>query len=268
MTPLSARIIVIDDPADERIAAYRDVRERDLVGRRGLFVAEGQVVLRNLLATPLCRTLSVLVDARRIPALEPLLETLDAPIYAAPQALLDSITGFHLHRGILAIGERTAVPTARELVAGAPKQAPLVFLSGISNHDNMGGIFRNAAAFGAAGIVIDSTCCDPLYRKAIRVSVGAALRVPFARLEEGGDFAGLAASHGRLAIALSPRGGRNLRDWRPEAPVALILGSEGEGLPQEIMDRCERVSILMAEGFDSLNVATTSGIVLHHFRRP
>ena len=130
----------------------------------------------------------------------------------------------------------------------------------------MGGVFRNAAAFGADAVILDSQCCDPLYRKAIRVSVGATLTVPFARLDADEDALGLIARHGIEPIALSPKGTLPLADLASPDRVAVLLGSEGDGLPPEVLARARSVRIPMAKGVDSLNVATASGIVLHHLR--
>jgi tRNA G18 (ribose-2'-O)-methylase SpoU len=128
----------------------------------------------------------------------------------------------------------------------------------------MGGIFRNAAAFGASAVLLDSDCCDPLYRKAIRVSVGAALAVAFARLPRGEDALALLAGHGFAALALTPTGGMALTEVAIPGRVAALFGTEGPGLPADILARSRTVRIAMADGIDSLNVATTSGIVLHH----
>ena len=137
-------------------------------------------------------------------------------------------------------------------------------LSAIANHDNMGGIFRNAAAFGIGAVLLDSDCCDPLYRKAIRVSIGAALLVPFARLPRDADPIDLLDRHGFKPLALSPAGKTTLASWRPASRNAVLLGAEGSGLAKPLMARAIDIRIPMAPGFDSLNVATTSGIVLHH----
>jgi tRNA G18 (ribose-2'-O)-methylase SpoU len=138
-----------------------------------------------------------------------------------------------------------------------------VGLSGIANHDNMGGIFRNAAAFGADAVLLDAACCDPLYRKAIRVSVGAALTVPFARLRPDQDLAQALAGAGLEVVALSPRGAAELCELRCGPRVAVLFGAEGPGLAPELLARTRTVRIAMAGDFDSLNVATTSGLVLH-----
>jgi tRNA G18 (ribose-2'-O)-methylase SpoU len=258
--------IPIDDPDDPRIADYRDIRERDLVGRRGLFVAEGEVVLRLLVRAPRMETVSVLVAAQRVPRLTETLALLPqtVPVYAASQAVLDAIAGFPLHRGILALGRRRSPPMAEDLLSTLPPRALVVGLHGIANHDNMGALFRNAAAFGASAVLLDSTCCDPLYRKAIRVSVGAALTMPFARLDPGADMIAAMTAHGVTPLALSPAGRMALAAVTRPPRAGLILGAEGPGLPQEMLDRSMSVSIPMASGFDSLNVAVAAGIVLHH----
>ncbi len=246
------------------MAAYRDIRERDLVGRQGLFIAEGEVVLRMLAASHQCEILSVLVADKRVEALEPILHQLPSgvPVYAAGQVVMDAVVGFPIHRGILALGRRRSVPAARDLLASLGDRALVLALSGIANHDNMGGLFRNAAAFGVDAVILDETCCDPLYRKAIRVSVGASLILPYATME-GDLVTGLAAA-GLEPLALSPGGDCDLVDLVPPSRAAVILGAEGPGLSAEILSRARGIRIPMAAGFDSLNVATTSGIVLHH----
>ncbi len=258
-------IVRIRDAGDPRLEAYRAVRERDLAGREGLFVAEGRVVLEKAVAAMPEAIASVLVTEARLESLAEVLAGLpsDTPVYAAGQGAMDEVVGFPIHRGILAVGRRPDRDPA-SLLAGMPPQALVVGLIGIANHDNMGGIFRNAAAFGAAAVLLDDTCCDPLYRKAIRVSVGAALTVPFAR---AGDATALTASLARAGfetLALSPRGDVELADLRGGPKVAALFGAEGPGLPEAVLADAQAVRIAMAGGFDSLNVATTSGIVLHH----
>ena len=241
------------------------MRERDLVGRQGLFVAEGEVVLRVLARSPLMEPVSVLLAEKRVAGLADALADLPVgtPIYAASQAVMDAVVGFPIHRGILALGRRRETPPAAELLAGLPKgRATILALCGIANHDNMGGLFRNAAAFGADAVLVDADCCDPLYRKAIRVSVGASLRVPFSRLERGEDVVDVVKAAGFEPLALSPRGETSLAELERPERAAVLLGAEGPGLPDEVLARCWTVSIPMAAGFDSLNVAVTGGIVL------
>jgi tRNA G18 (ribose-2'-O)-methylase SpoU len=260
-------VIPIDDAADPRIAPYRDVRERDLVGRQGLFIAEGAVVVRTLLEGSLHQPVSLLVAEKRLPGLGQLLALAarGTPIYAASQAVMDAVVGFPIHRGILALGRRAAFPSAGDLLQAGDGHAMAVVAFGIANHDNMGGIFRNAAAFGASCVLLHGDCCDPLYRKAIRVSVGAALTVPFARFDGAADPMELLAGHDYRALALSPAGTTALRDLPArDGRTAVLVGAEGPGLPPSVLTRAESVRIEMAGSLDSLNVATASGIVLHH----
>ena len=211
------RPILITDPGDPQIAAFREVRERDLVGRQGRFVAEGEVVLRALLS-----------DASR-----------------------------HEAEAVLIAESRWPRPDRDDIALA---------VVGVGNHDNMGGLFRAAAGFGARGVLLDPGCCDPLYRKAIRVSVGAALTTPFARLESGADIAEVLIGLGYQPLALSPEGGERLADLRRDGPAAVVVGAEGPGLSETLMARCRRVSIPMATGWDSLNVATAAAIALHQLR--
>jgi len=257
------RVETVADPGDPRVADYVGVRERDLVGRAGLFIAEGAVVLEKLVASGRHPLRSVLVAEHRLEALRSRLDGLGEAVlvYAAAQGVMDALVGFHIHRGVLAVGER-AEPTAAALLDGLPERALVVGLCRIANHDNMGGLFRNAAAFGADAVLLDAGCCDPLYRKAIRVSVGAALTTPFATLAAGEDMAQALASRGFEVLALSPSGEGRLADLTAAPRQAALFGAEGPGLPTDLLARSRTLAIPMAAGFDSLNVATTSGIVL------
>ncbi len=259
------QIISIFDPDDNRIRDYRAIRERDLT-RHDHFIAEGEVVLRVLIRSKLCRPVSVMVVENRLEGLLPQLDGLEpgVVVYRVSQAVIDSVVGFSVHRGILALGRRVTIPEPSDLLDRLAPSGLVIALFGIANHDNMGGIFRNAAAFGAMGIVLDSTCCDPLYRKAIRVSVGGTLVMPFARFDKEDDPLSILEREGYEPIALTPRGDETLAQLRCSGRVAVLLGSEGPGLPPAILARSRTVTIPMAGGFDSLNVATTSGIVLHH----
>src|SRR3954454_16371168 len=256
----------ITDPDDPRIEAYRAVRERDLVGRLDRFVVEGEVVLRVFLARSRFRAESLLVADNRLPVLADLLSTLDeaVPVYTAGRRVMGAIGGLPIHRGILAIGRRPPPRPAGELLARLPDRALVVGLVGIANHDNVGGIFRNAAAFGADAVLLDGGTCDPLYRKAIRVSVGGSLVVPFARAESPDDVLTSLETAGFERISLSPSGHERLGAVERRARTALLLGAEGSGLPRDLLFRTRSVAIPMSGGFDSLNVATTSGIALHH----
>lgn len=262
--------IFIDDPEDARVAPYRAVRERDVVGRGERFVAEGEVVLRLLLSERSRHGVeSVLVAERRLAGLADLLAKAPAhaPVLVAGQAVMDSVVGFHIHRGVLAIGRRASDAGAAALLASLPDRALVVGLVGVSNHDNVGAIFRNAAAFGAGAVLLDETSCDPLYRKAIRVSVGASLTTPFSRGGSGAALLDALDGAGFETIALSPSGAARLDEVAPAPRTALLLGAEGPGLPPELMARMRTARIDMAAGFDSLNVATTSGVALYELRR-
>ncbi len=263
-------MIRIDDPEDPRIAGFRDIRERDLTGRQGLFVAEGEVVLNVLTSDrSLCRPVALLLDRKRVGGLAGVLARLaeETPVYVAEPPVLDAIAGFHLHRGILALGEKPPVRTLEACLAEMGPDAVVVAACGIGNHDNMGGLFRNAAAFGADAVLLDAQCCDPFYRKAIRVSVGAVLRTPMAvGIDALAMVEGLKAA-GFEVIALTP-GAREPLDRAPRGGrVAILLGPEGPGLSPEVIARCRPVGIPMSGGFDSLNVSVASGIALHHFSR-
>ncbi|MER9328399.1 RNA methyltransferase [Mesorhizobium sp. M0488] len=259
--------IRIDDPRDPRVAAYLDIRERDLAGRQGRFVAEGKVVLDLLLSAGRFSAESVLVLENRLAGLEDILRKApgDLPVYVATGAVMDAIAGFHMHRGILAIGRKGTQQQAEALLDALPAQALVLVLVGIANHDNMGSIFRNAAAFGADAVFMDATCCDPLYRKAIRVSVGAALKIPFASFTDAAGFTAELDRRFYGQFALSPRGHTDIRDAQRSERLALYLGTEGEGLPESLLARLQTVRIGMAQDFDSLNVAAASAIALHHF---
>ncbi len=261
----NVKTIRIDNPDDPRVAAYRDIRERDLVGRQGRFIAEGTVVLRSLLASPRFAVESALVLENRLAGIDDLMTRMppEVPIYLASRAVIDMIAGFPMHRGVLAIGMRASPVGLPDLVATLPSRALVAVGIGISNHDNVGSIFRNAAAFGAAAVILDGESCDPLYRKAIRVSVGAALTVPFVRGGAAQSIVTTLAEAGFLQFALSPAGETPLRGLVAGERTAIYLGTEGEGLPPDLMAQLKTVRIPMAPGFDSLNVAAASAIALH-----
>lgn len=264
-----ARIIHIDDPADPRIAAYRDIRERDLAGRRGLFIAEGKVVLNVLFSARRFEVCSALILENRLEGMAATLAAAppDMPIYVADRAVMDTAAGFPIHRGVLAVAKRPAPASPDSLLPPAAAPSLVVGLVGISNHDNAGGIFRNAAAFGADAVLLDPTCCDPLYRKAIRVSVGGVLKIPFAVAPSHGEMVELLQRTGHTVLALTPcASARELTKVMPPRRVALLLGAEGEGLPADLMETLATVRIAMRNDFDSLNVAAASAIALHHFQ--
>jgi len=227
------------------------------------------VVLRVLLARSRFPVESVLVSEKRLAPLSELLGSAPegVPVYVVSHQAMKAIVGFPIHRGVLAMGRRAADASAGELLAGLGPGATVLGLIGLSNHDNVGGIFRNAAAFGADAVLLDQTSCDPLYRKAIRVSVGGSLIVPFARAGSGLELVEALLEAGFDVVALSPSGPAPLESCQYGPRTALLLGAEGPGLPAEVLRRARTVRIPMAPRFDSLNVATASGIALYHLMR-
>jgi tRNA G18 (ribose-2'-O)-methylase SpoU len=278
---LPARLVEIKNVADPRMEAYVRLRDRDLArGGDGLFVAEGEVVVRVLASARQTRfrVRSLLVEQRRVEAIRDVIDALgdDVPVYVVAQDVMDSVVGFAIHRGILALGERGPALAPDAVLAdtslatsGRPPVA--VGLVGLTNHDNVGSVFRNAAAFGARGVLLDAATCDPLYRKAIRVSVGAALVVPYARCISAEAMLDAIAAAGWEALALSGRGEETLdavaREVSASRGRVLLMGTEGEGLPEHILVRARRVRIDMTPTLDSLNVAVASGIALYESTR-
>ncbi len=262
--------IPIEDAADARVEAYRALRERDAVGRRHGFIAEGATVLTRAIQAGRYPLRSVLLSQKQHARLADPLSGLgpDVPVYVADQPVLDAICGFNLHRGVLAFGAQPIPAEPAAWLAELPQSGALVCLIGINDVENMGSIFRNAAALGAAGVLLDDRCCDPLYRRAIRVSAGACLTAPFARLSAGEDMLALLAAHGFKPLAFTPGGARSLKHVQPFDRNALLFGAEGPGLPADLLAGASTVRIPMAAGVDSLNVAVASAIALHHLARP
>lgn len=264
--PNPIRVVDAGDPA---VAEFRDIRERDLVGRTGRFIAEGTVVLNMLAAAHGqengFRAEKILVLENRLSGIGDTLNRFpaDVPVYIASAAVIDAIAGFHLHRGVLALGRKAQLRPLPEMLAHLPERALVTVMSGISNHDNAGAIFRNSAAFGASLVILDDTSCDPLYRKAIRVSVGSVLTVPFHRGGNIDEILGQLDDAGFAVWGLSPSGSTPLRDLPAGSRTALLLGTEGEGLPEALMRRIRTARIAQMPGLDSLNVATAAALSLH-----
>jgi tRNA G18 (ribose-2'-O)-methylase SpoU len=258
----------LDDP---RLEDYRQLPDPELLRRGEIFIAEGRLVVRALLTQSALTTRSVLLteNARRslADALEPHVARL--PVFLVSEGGIESLTGFNIHRGCLAVGERPPRTVLADRRAQLPALRRLVVVEQVANADNLGGIFRNAAAFGADAVVLGPGCCDPLYRKAIRVSMGAALRVPFWYADDWPhDLATLKAGGFTVAALSTAPGAWDLREWAESgvrsSPVALLAGSEGQGLsPAALAHADVVVRIPMAPGTDSLNVATATGIALH-----
>ncbi|MEK1930303.1 MAG: RNA methyltransferase, partial [Pararhizobium sp.] len=241
----------------------------DLTGRHGRFIAEGTVVLRMLAAAHSAgrgiEAEAILLLENRVSGVSDILTEFpaDIPVYVANAVVFDAIAGFNMHRGVLALGRRDQAPRMDALIGALPAKSLVLAACGISNHDNMGSMFRNAAAFGADAVLMDDTSCDPMYRKAIRVSVGSVLTVPFAREGSVAALVSKLQAEGFSIWGLSPRGQTDLRDIAPSPRTALLVGTEGEGLPQHILSSIRTARIRQRPGLDSLNVATATGIALH-----
>jgi tRNA G18 (ribose-2'-O)-methylase SpoU len=252
------------------IEDYRLLADAPLLRERGLFVAEGRVVVRRVIADSRYTIHSILLNDAAHRQLGDLLERLPegTPIYVRSPDEIAATTGFKFHRGCLALVHR---PPASELGAILVGQAPIVLLENVANPDNVGGVFRNAAAFGAGGIIIGPACCDPLYRKAIRTSMGAVLQVPYARAADWHSAIDRVRRHGFLLVALTPRpSSEPLDEFARRAPtlkVALLVGAEGEGLSPDVEARADaHVRIPMAGDVDSLNLSVAAGIALFALR--
>ena len=259
---------IVEDPADPRIADYRDAREERSRRAAGLFLAEGRLVVRRLLEGSRFRARSLLLTERALDDLRDVIGGRETPlVYVASTPVIRSIVGFKFHRGCLALGEREP-PLPVETVTGPDGPRVVLALEALADPDNVGAVFRNAAAFGVAGVLLSPGCADPLYRKAIRVSMGATLSTPFAQVAWPTGLGALRAA-GYTLVALAPDGraeaiARVVERGLPSRRLALLLGSEGAGLSdrtREAADLCVRIP--MAPGVDSLNVATASGIALH-----
>ncbi len=262
-----ARVSRADDPG---VAAFRAVRDGDLLRTHGLFVAEGRIIVRRVVEDARFRVRSVLVNDAARADLADVLDTLTAPVYVASGDVLNAITGYNVHRGCLAMVERPPATSVDDLLAAS---SSLVVLEGVTNADNVGGLFRNAAAFGFGGVLLSPTCCDPLYRKAIRTSMGAALRVPFARADEWPAILSSVRAAGFTLVALTPREPSvSLDAFAPardaSLKIALIAGTEGAGLTPAVEAAADhRVRIAISDQVDSLNVAVAAGIAMHACRR-
>lgn len=255
----------IDRADDPRIGAYARVGDHRWLRTRGLFVAEGRLVVERLIALGRFQIESVAVTPAAFTSLQPLLEQTGAAVFLCAPAILESVTGFDFHRGCLALVKRPAEQTIAPPFADAQR---LLALEGVGNPDNVGGLFRVAAAFAVDGIVLSPSCADPLYRKAIRTSMGAVLRVPFATAPGWPEDLEVLRAAGMRIVALTPdRRAVTLQDFSAaldaSARVVFLLGAEGPGLTPDAL-RCadQLVRIPIAEDVDSLNVAVAAGIAL------
>ncbi len=272
-----AQIIEVTGLDAPELEVFSHLTEAQLRNRlepeKGIFIAESPKVIDRALDAG-CQPVSLLMERRKIPGAASLLERCgNVPVYTAGRETLEALAGYPLTRGVLCAMRRPQLPTVEELCAGASR---LAVLEGIVDATNVGAIFRSAAALGVDGVLVTPTCCDPLYRRAVRVSMGTVFQVPWTRIGEGpGDWpeAGLERLR-RLgfptaAMALSERA-VSIEDpvLQGLGKLAIVLGAEGDGLARETIAACDyTVRIPMAHGVDSLNVAAASAVAFWALRR-
>jgi len=272
------RVEPVADLDDPRLADYRNLKDAELLVRRGRYIVEGRGNLRVLLARSPFRPESLLLGEAAFTALRTELEPFarNLPVYVAPPRVLDAVVGFKVHRGALAACARPAprepLALARETFARVPA-ARIVVLEEVRDADNVGGVFRAAMALGARAVFLGGRTCDPLYRKAIRTSMGGSLCVPFARVDDLVGWLGALRGQGVPILAFDPKEPGDAIDALrpgaagPDGPAALLLGTEGEGLSAGALAAASRrVRIPMEPGVDSLNVAMAAAIGLHVLR--
>jgi tRNA G18 (ribose-2'-O)-methylase SpoU len=270
--------VTVDDPDDRRLAPYRNLTDaairRKVEDGQEVFVVEGHLGVANLLASSY-EVHSMLLADSRADALADLTAAVCAAggdVIVAPRPVLVRTVGFNLHRGVVALGVRPPPPDPDLVLVEARRQPEpvLALVEGVNDHENLGALFRNAAAFGVAAVLLDATSADPLYRRSIRVSMGHVLRTPWARI--GVWPAGIARveAAGFTVVALTPaRSAPVLSSLPTGRPVAVLVGAEGPGLRAETLGAARvRARIPMAPGVDSLNVATAAAIAFHHFAPP
>ena len=249
--------IEIDDPADPRVADFMGLKDAQL--RRDAFIVEGELAIRALLRSAY-RVRAVLLTPPLLERLGPVMG--DATVYVASRAVMQQVAGFDIHRGAVASAERRPLPDVDALLGTARR---IAILEGLNDHENLGGLFRNAAAFGLDAVLLDPTCADPLYRRSVRVSLGHVLHVPFTRIEPWPGGLARVIAAGFTLVALTPH-----PDAEPIATMrvdraAIMLGAEGPGLSVDALAAAQqRVRIPMAPGVDSLNVTAAAAIAFHH----
>ncbi|WP_374102683.1 TrmH family RNA methyltransferase [Micromonospora sp. D93] len=260
----------ITDPDDDRIADYRALTDVELRTRweppHGLFIAEGELVLRRALRAGYPAR-SYLVDAKRVDQLADL-DTGDAPVYAATQDVLQRATGFHVHRGVLASFHRRPLPTAAEVLTAARR---VVLLEDVNNHTNLGAVFRGAAALGIDAVLLSPSCADPLYRRSVRVSMGEVFAMPYAKLDRWPEGLDQVREAGFTVLAMTPAPDavpiQRLTPAQRER-AALLLGAEGPGLTAAAQAASDvRVVLPMRRGVDSLNVAAAAAVAFWELGR-
>ncbi len=246
-------VVARDDP---RLADYVDLRAG--ATPHAIVIAEGLLAVEQLVSSDYVLR-SVLVTPKRLDRLPPV----DAPVYVADESLLRETVGFDLHRGVVASADRPPPLGAASVLA---TDGPLLILEGVNDHENLGGLFRNARALRAGGVLLDPTTADPLYRRAVRVSLGHVLHIPFARLATWPDALATVREAGVTTVALTPAADAEPVDdvvRSVSGRVALLLGTEGPGLSKAALAAADRrARIPMADGVDSLNVATAAAVAL------
>lgn len=279
-------VISVSSCDDPRVSVYRNLKDRDVAGRGEYFILEGENSIQNLVNHNRIPLVSVCISQRRITPMAPLLSALDeanVPVYALEQEALEKVVGYHFHRGVLGCGRRLPRRTASELLCREARgEGPIIIGENVTNLDNVGAIFRNAAAFGAQAVIFDDKSSDPYYRKSIRVSGGHALVVPFTHGTSSSEECIRAAqSSGFKVLALvTPHSEHHsdvnnplsIVDWRRDHPrdkVAILLGAEGPGLSAQAAAAADAVvSIPIVAHVDSLNVATACAVALHAIHTP
>jgi tRNA G18 (ribose-2'-O)-methylase SpoU len=264
-------VVRIDAPDDPRVAEYRSVGDPELLRDLGLFVAEGRLVVRRVIGHARFTVRSLLLSETSRTALAADLSRLppETPVFICATEHFERVTGYNIHRGCLALVERARARSFDDVIEGARL---VVVLEDVGNADNVGGVFRNAAAFGADAVLLSPSCCDPLYRKAIRTSMAASLSVPSARLEEWPEMLSALKNRGFTVVALTPGEPAETLDRFAERPrperLALLVGAEAEGLTPAAINRADyRVRIPILQEIDSLNLAVAVGIALSRLSR-
>lgn len=253
---------------DDRLRDYLSLRDTSLrkllETERGLYVAEGEKVVRRAVDAGHAPR-SFLMAPRWVEALEDVLATTDAPCYVLDEDVIEQITGFHVHRGALAAMHRPVLPDPSEVLAGARR---IVVLEDLVDHTNVGAVFRTAAALGWDGVLLSPRCADPLYRRAIKVAMGAVFRLPYARLDDWHAAPDLLREAGFTTVAMTLGDGAVPLDTvARDRPIALVVGSEGHGLsPRWENESLVRATIPMSPDIDSLNVAASVAIAAWELR--
>jgi tRNA G18 (ribose-2'-O)-methylase SpoU len=258
--------LVIDSLDDPRVADYQHLADHQHMLDRGLFIAEGRLVVRRLLELRQWAVESILLTPAALENLRDVIHLAIAPVYLVDQALMNAIAGFNIHRGCLALAHRRKVEDTASLGLPIGPLSRVLLLEGVNNPDNVGGLFRTAAAFGVELVVLGPSCGDPLYRKAIRTSMAATLVVPYITAPEWPAAITDLRTDGFTVAALTPRhDAMPLRELPGDAKLALIVGAEGDGLTGAAMAAATvRVCIPMTQAVDSLNVTTAASIAMYH----